>query len=166
MTDRDDGAVTVLKPAELMVATPCLPAMAPETIEKVRQLERLSLDHCEQVEFPTEHLIHGGMYARTLHMKAGEWLTGALLKVPTVLIVSGDCAVFIGEEVIELRGYAVLPGSAGRKQVFLAHTDVSMTMLFPTQEKTTLDCERAFTDEYELLMTNRQDCVKTLITGE
>jgi hypothetical protein len=145
---------------------PSLPAMSPAAIEKVRVLEQFSLDHCEQVEFETEHMIHGGLYARTLHMKAGQVLTGALLKIATTLIVAGDCAVFIGTETIELRGYAVLPGSAGRKQVFLAHTDVSMTMLFPTTATTVEEAERAFTDEYALLMTNRQDAVKTLITGE
>lgn len=143
-----------------------LPAMTPEAIDKVRLIEEFSLKLCEQVEFPTEHLLHGGMYSRTLHMKAGEVLTGALLKIATVLIVKGDCAVFIGGETIELRNYAVLPGSAGRKQIFLAHTDVSMTMIFPTQATTVLDAEKQFTDEYALLMTNRQDCVTTLITGE
>ena len=83
-----------------------------------------------------------------------------------MLVVDGDCAVFIGEETIELRGYSVLPGSAGRKQAFLAHTDVSMTMLFPTQAKTVAQAEQEFTDEYELLMSNFQDCVTTRITGE
>jgi len=146
--------------------SPCLPAMRQEDIDKVQMIEKLSLGFLDQVDLPTAHLIHGGMYSRTLHMPAGTILTGALLKVPTVLIVSGDCAVFIGDETIELRGYTVLPGSAGRKQMFLAHTDVDMTMLFPTNAKTVDQCEREFTDEYELLMTNRMDCVKTLITGE
>lgn len=163
---QDSYALDVVKPSGLMVATPRLPAMTPEAINKVRRLEAFSLEHCEQVQFPTAHLIHGGMYARTLQMKAGEVLTGALLKIPTILIVSGDCAVFIGEEAIELRGYNVLPGSAGRKQVFLAHTDVVMTMLFPSGVQCVTDAEKEFTDEYELLMTNRQDDVKTLITGE
>lgn len=143
-----------------------LPAMTQEAIDKVRMIENVSLALCEQVEFPTEHLIHGGMYARTLHMQAGQVLTGALLRLPTVLIVSGDCAVFIGEETIELRGYSVLPGSAGRKQIFLAHTDVSMTMLFPTRAETVAQAEQEFTDEYAMLMTNRMACVTTLITGE
>lgn len=159
-------ALEVFTPSELMVAQPCLPAMKAEAVEKVRQIERMSLRFCEQVEFPTEHLIHGGMYMRTLHMKADQVLTGALLKIPTTLIVTGDCSVFIGTETIELRGYSVLPGSAGRKQVFLAHTDVSMTMFFPTNAKTVLDAEKEFTDEYEMLMTNRMDCVTTMITGE
>lgn len=166
MTMTDNHALEVLKPGGLVEMPARLPAMTPEAIDKARRLERFSLDHCEQVDFPTEHLIHGGMYLRTLHMPADSVLTGALLKLPTALIVAGDCAVFIGDEVIELRGYAVLPGSAGRKQVFLAHTDVHMTMVFPSTAKTVAEAEREFTDEYELLMTNHQDCVTALITGE
>jgi len=160
---------------ELVVSSPsniavtgnaCLPAMTQDQINKVEVLEHFSRALCEQENIPTEHLIHGGMYARTVHMPVGTVLTGALLKLPTVLIVAGDCAVFIGEETIELRGYSVLPGSAGRKQAFLAHTDVSMTMLFPTQATTVAQAEQEFTDEYELLMSNFQDCVTTRITGE
>lgn len=159
-------ALEVLKPSQIVVASTCLPAMSDEAIEKVRCLEAVSLAMLEQVEFPTEHLIHGGMYVRTLHMKAGQFLTGALMKIATTLVVSGDCSVFIGEETIELRGYSVLPGSAGRKQVFMAHTDVSMTMFFPSKATTPAEAEQEFTDQYEMLMSNRQDCVKTTVTGE
>lgn len=148
------------------LAAPCLPAMSQENIDKVKFIETLSLNFVDQINLPTANLIHGGMYARTLHMDAGTVLTGALLKIPTILIVSGDCAVFIGDETIELRGYTVLPGSALRKQMFYAHTDVDMTMLFPTDETTVDACERQFTDEHELLMTHRMTNVKTLITGE
>jgi len=166
MTEHATTAIAVRPISGLMVQAQRLPAMTEDAIAKVRAIEAMSLALCEQVEFPTEHVIHGGMYVRTLHMKAGEVLTGALLKVPTVLIVSGDCSAFIGEETIELRGYSVLPGSAGRKQVFLAHTDVSMSMSFPTKAKTVAEAEQEFTDEFAMLMTNRQDCVQTLITGE
>lgn len=151
---------------DVALAPPCLPAMSEESINKVKAIENFSLEFVDQLNLPTANLIHGGMYARTLHMDAGTVLTGALLKVPTILIVSGDCAVFIGTETIELRGYTVLPGSAGRKQMFYAHTDVDMTMLFPTDATTVDECEREFTDEHELLMTNRMTNVTTLITGE
>lgn len=156
----------ILPSSSLAVQQQRLPAMTPEAINKVRSLEALSLALCEQVEFPTEHLIHGDMYARTLHMKAKQVLTGALLKLPTVLVVSGDCAVFIGEETIELRGYSVLAGSAGRMQAFLAHTDLSMTMLFPTKAKTVAEAELELTDDNGLLMTNRHADGQTTITGE
>ncbi len=158
--------LTAPRQTALATATPCLPAMTADAISKVRRLEALSLTQCEQVEFPTSHLLHGGMYARTLTMQAGSVLTGALLKVPTTLIVAGDCMVFIGTDVIELHGYNVLPGSAGRKQVFVALTDLAMTMLFPTQAKTVLEAEKEFTDEYALLMSNHQADVTTTITGE
>lgn len=158
--------IAALPQSSLMMQAQRLPAMTQEAIDKVRSLEAVSLALCEQVEFPTEHLIHGGMYARTLHMKAEQVLTGALLNLPTVLIVAGDCAVFIGEETIELRGYSVLPGSAGRMQAFLAHTNLSMTMLFPTKAKTVAEAELELTDDCELLMTNRQVEVQTTITGE
>lgn len=161
LIERESEAATAVA-----LSAPSLPAMSQESIDKVKMVETLSLEFLKQVDLPTGNLIHGGMYARTLFMPAGTVLTGALLKVPTVLIVSGDCAVFIGEETIELRGYTVLPGSAGRKQIFYAHTDLNMTMLFPTDATTVDRCEREFTDEYELLMTNRMTSVTTLITGE
>lgn len=160
---QDLGAV---KSRELRAASPCLPAMSAEAVARVCELEGLSLNYCEQVEFPMEHLIHAGMYARTLHMKAGEFLTGALLRVATTLIVSGDCTVFVGEETIELRGYTVLPGSAGRKQVFVAHTGVSMTMIFPTKATTISDAEREATNDFARLPTNFQSNTLKLITGE
>lgn len=163
---QSEAALDVLKPCELVAGFPRLPAMSAEAIEKVRHLEAITLERDEDVDFPTEHLIHGGMYARTLRMKAGTYITGALLKIPTTLIVSGDCLVFIGEEVVELTGYNVLPGSAFRKQVFAAITDTVMTMLFPTMATTVEQAEQEFTDEYEMLMTNHQGSVKALITGE
>lgn len=166
MNSDSEAVLDVLKPRELVASMPRLPAMSPEAIEKVRCLEAVTLDRNEGIEFPTEHLIHGGMYARTLHMKAGTYITGALLKIPTTLIVSGDCLVFIGEESIELSGYNVLPGSALRKQIFAAITDTHMTMLFPTSAITVEQAEREFTDEYEMLMTNHQSSVTALITGE
>jgi len=166
MTSVAQIEVDVMKGGELVACAPRLPAMSPEAIEKVRHLEAITLERDEGIDFPTEHLIHGGMYARTLHMKAGTYITGALLKIPTTLIVSGDCIVFIGEETIELAGYNVLPGSAFRKQVFAAITDLSMTMLFPTKATTVEQAEQEFTDEYALLMTNHQGSVSALITGE
>lgn len=156
----------VRKASELTVAVPRLPAMSADAIDKVRKLEAVTLANDEGVECFTEHLIHGGMYVRTIRMKAGTYITGALLKIPTTLIVSGGCIVFIGEERIELNGYNVLPGSALRKQVFAAFTDVEMTMVFPTSATTVRQAEQEFTDEYEMLLSNRQDNEVTLITGE
>lgn len=142
-----------------------LPAMSEDAIAKVRDLEAL-MKTCEQVEIPTEHLFHAGMYVRTIHVPAGVTIAGAELKVPTVVIVSGDCSVFIGEETLELRGYNVLPASAGRKQAFMAHSDVCITAFYPTGAQSIEEVERESTDEYNDLLSRRQDAQTLMITGE
>lgn len=114
----------------------------------------------------TEHVFHAGMYARTIRMPAGMVGVGTLIKVPTLLIVHGDVDLLTGDGWIEIRGYGVLPGSAGRKQVFVTRSDVEMTMLFATQARTVEDAEREFTDEFEMLMSRQSESDTVLVTGE
>lgn len=142
-----------------------LPAMSRVAIGKVRAFEDASLERLPQIEIATEHVIHGGMYARTIMIPKGTILTGALIKLATLLIVSGDADVYIGGEAIELRGYSVLPASAGRKQLFVTGTDTHLTMIFPTTAKTVAEAERQFTDEYEKLFSAMAPN-RTTITGE
>lgn len=149
------------------VAQPGLPAMSPEAIAKVRAAEDFSLAHAPQAQISTNHLIHAGMYARTIVIPAGCVLTGALVKLATLLIVSGDADIYIGGEAVEMRGYNVLPAQAGRKQLFAARTDVCLTMIFPTEAMTVADAEVEFTDEYEKLFSrNDTGHDRTMITGE
>lgn len=143
-----------------------LPAMAPEAIEKVRSVEAMALAK-EQIPLRTIHTIHAGMYARTIHIPGGTMITGALIKIATTLIVTGRADAYIGDEILHLSGHNVIPGSAGRKQAFVAIGPVSMTMLFPTTAKTVDEAEREFTDEYELLASRRDPAFnETVITGE
>jgi translation elongation factor P/translation initiation factor 5A len=97
------------------------------------------------------------MYARTIMVPAGVMITGALIKIATTLIVSGDCAVFMDNETTELKGYNVLSAEGGRKQAFLAHTDLYMSMLFATNATTVDQAEREFTNEIGLLLSRRGD---------
>ncbi|THF64465.1 hypothetical protein E6O51_03165 [Pseudothauera rhizosphaerae] len=129
--------------------------MSGEAVAKVRRLERIT-SAMPQVEIDTRHLFHAGMYARTIHIPAGVCLTGALIKRATLLIFSGRATVFAGGEVIDLIGYHVIPASAHRKQVFLAHEDTDLTMIFPTEAGTVEAAEAEFTDEAELLLSRRQ----------
>ena len=80
---------------------------------------------------------------------------GALITIPTLLIMSGHATLFIGEEDVELTGYAVIPASAGRKQAIYAHADTLLTMLFPTAARTVEEAEQEFTDEPERLGSRR-----------
>jgi hypothetical protein len=146
------------------ITNAALPAMDAHALNQVRDLEQLVLS-CPQVEIPTRHVFHGGCYSRTIMIPAGVVLTGALIKIPTTLIVCGHCFVYIGSQSRELKGYQVFPGSANRKQAFVAVSDTWLTMIFPSSAKAVADAEVEFTDEHELLMSNTNDNT-VVITGE
>lgn len=151
---------------EVAVERKAIPAMSERAIGNVRQLETAARA-LQQVSIVTEHVIHGGMYARTVMVPAGTMITGALVKIPTMLIVHGDCVVYIGSGPMELTGYNVLPASAGRKQAFVARTDTWLTMIFPTSAAGVEVAEHQFTDEVELLSSHRDaEINRIIITGE
>lgn len=128
--------------------------MHPDAVDLVRRLET-EASKCEQVNMPTQHTFHAGVYSRTVMIPAGVMITGALIKIPTQLIVSGDTTVFIGGEPIRLTGYHVIKGGPGRKQAFVAHSDTWLTMFFATDAETVEQAEAEFTDEVDLLLTNK-----------
>lgn len=146
--------------------SPRLMAMSDQSVEAVRKLEK-KLGSNQQIPIRTSHLLHGQMYARTVCLPAGAALTGALLKLATILIVHGDCVVFTGDGEIHLSGFNVIPGSAGRKTAFIAYTDTHMTMVFPSIAKTVEEAENQFTEEAHLLISRRDGSSDTItITGE
>jgi hypothetical protein len=141
-----------------------LPATDEYALKKVRMAQEMLLKK-PQVEVNTEHVIHGGMYIRTIRLAPEIVLVGALVKVSTVLIVSGKTAVFTGEGWIELDGYHVIPARAGRKQIFVTREETSITMIFPTDAKTVEQAEEEFTSEAEALMSRKNDNDTVLVTG-
>ena len=139
---------------------------SPEAIDKVRILAE-GLATLPQTPFVTEHLVHGGMYTRTVRLPADTVCAAVLIKLPTVLILHGECEVWSNDARIWVRGYSVLPGSAGRKIAFVTRSEVAMSMIFPTAAKTVDEAQREFTDEHELLVPlDRADEHVVLITGE
>lgn len=135
-----------------MQAPAVINSMARTDIAMVREIERRQA-LLPQISVATVHLIHAGMYARTITMPAGTVLTSALIKIPTVMIVSGDVTVTTGDGELRITGYQVVAANAGRKQVFVAHADTDITMIFPTSPKGIAEIEREFTDESELLFS-------------
>lgn len=134
-------------------------------IGKVREFEKVVLS-LPQVEIPTKQLLHAGMYARTMFVAAGVTVIGAFMRCATILIVSGDMLVYIGEETIELNGYNVISASANRKQAGYAITDTYVTMLFPTKAETIEEAEEEFTDEADKLMSRHGGNNDKVVTGE
>lgn len=144
---------------ELVHSSQHIPSMTSEMIDKVRKLESYSLD-MPQIDVATSHLIHAGMYARTIVIPANIMITGALIKIATIIIVQGDVIMYIGDESIELHGYNVIPAQPNRKQAFIAKTDTYLTMIFPSDAKNIYDAEDQFTDEADMLISRKN------ITGE
>lgn len=140
-----------------------LPLMSDELLSSLTSVQDKLLA-LPQVEIQTDHIIHGGMYTRTIRLGPEVVLMGALVKIPTMLIVSGRTKVFTGESWIELIGYHVIPARAGRKQIFVAQEETSITMIFPTDARTVEEAEQQFTDEHEALMSRHNDIDTITIT--
>ena len=150
----------------LVVVGSKIPAMSSEAIANVRNLESALLQMPQSL-CQTIHTIHGGVYSRTVTVPENCFMTGALIKIPTTLIVNGHITVYLDGECIELKGYNILPASAGRKQAFFAHTATHITMVFQSDATTVAEAEAQFTDECDLLLSNTKHGTNSItITGE
>lgn len=129
-----------------------LPPSSQEAIERVTRLSEEVLK-LPQADLPTEHTLHGGMYARTLRMVPGTVCCGAMIKVPTIIIIQGNVIVYTNGDSVELKGYNIFAGSADRKQAVYTLSDVSWTMIFRTDAETVEEAEEEFTNEYSSLMS-------------
>ena len=100
-----------------------------------------------QAKLATQHLIHGGMYARTIFIPAGTVLTGANTKIDNICIVSGDITVSTDKGVQRLTGYHVIAANAGYSRAGVAHADTYWTTLLPTELNDVAAIEDAMTDD-------------------
>ena len=100
----------------------------------------------------TNHFLHAGCYVRTCLIKQGGMIGSALIKVPTVVIISGCIVASNGEDRTVYSGYKILKGSAFRRAVWCALEDTYITMFFATNAKNVADATKEFTDEWESLL--------------
>jgi len=149
----------------LTIPSAFLPATTPEMLLALAEYESRVIGQ-EPVEVPTEHVLHAGMYARTIAMPVGMVLSGALIKRPTLVTVTGSAAVLVGQEWLKLDGYNVVPGDAGRKALFVSYSPVIITTVFPTEAKTVEEAEAELTDDADRLLSRRQNANTVLITEE
>lgn len=151
---------------ELAVHTAKIQPMSDTAIGKVYALERVT-GLMEQADIETHHVLHGRMYARTIKIPGGVVLTGALVRIPTTLVINGDVTVYADNDEIRVTGYQVIPASAHRKQAFITHSDTFVTMVFATTAATIEEAEDEFTEEASLLMSRNLDAKNFInITGE
>jgi hypothetical protein len=136
------------------------------SIAKVDALKKAMLK-LPQLQFVTEHLLHAGMYTRTLFLPAGAVCTAVFFKIPTVIVIVGRADIFSNDDVISVDGYTVVPGSAGRKIAVWAISRIGASMIFPTKAKTVEEAQEEFTNEAELLVPlSEKNRHRIVITGE
>jgi len=155
----------IMVPAQAPAPAPAVVLSAPssEVLDKIAQASDL-IRQFPQVEVPTSHLLHGGMYARTIHRGPGIVAVGSVILRATILIVSGDCTLLDGSgHRLDLHGYNVLPGLPGRKSLSLTHGEVSMTMIYPTSARTVEEAEEEIFGEAADL-ASRRDGNPNLVT--
>jgi hypothetical protein len=131
-----------------------LAAMSPDLVASLRLLQKSRME-LPQEPIRTEHILHAGMYVRTVRIPPGIEIIGCTYKVPTMLIVHGVTMVFTGDSWVMLEGHHVIPADSGRKQIFYTLSDTVITMIFATKAQTIEDAENEFTDEADCLMSRR-----------
>lgn len=144
-------------------------ATSEDTIGKLMRVQQ-ALMQTPQIEVHTEHVIHGGIYTRTIRMKPGTYVMGAHYKVPSTVVLCGTLYAYSGDKWKRFDGVNVLTGSKGRKQLFATpyenEADAVITMSFRTDAKTVEQAENEMTDEAELLMSRHSDGDSVVITEE
>lgn len=109
----------------------------------------------EELRIPITHFLHGGMYSRTAMIPKGTMLTGCLTNCDNLCVVSGDIEFSVGGEKKRIVGYGVIPARKGVKRAGLTHANTWWTTVFRTDAKTVDEAEREFTDEMEMLQSER-----------
>jgi hypothetical protein len=144
--------------------TPRLPAASAEGLRRIAAIEDF-IRALPQEDVRTRHVLHGGMYARTIRMRAGKVCFNVLIRIPTLLVVSGHCRIHTGDGVFEIKGHCVLPCSPGRKNVAYALSDTDFTMVFPTTAQTVEEAEDEFTDDAVNLASRKSTDDILILTG-
>lgn len=104
-----------------------------------------------------EHHLHAGMYARTARVAAGMAFTSVMIKIPTLVIVHGECCVFVDGKWHIMSGYNVIKASAHRIQAYATFEETEITMIFPSNARTVEEAEAEFTDESSDLLSRRSN---------
>lgn len=151
------------------VVTTNLGGLAPVSHDTLASIEIVheALLQVADVEVATEHLLHAGMYVRTIRFEPGTVSVGSLIKRPTVLIVNGPCSVMGEGGWIQLEGYNVIPGFAGRKMLRVTRGHCELTMIYATRATTVEEAEAEVFAEADILLSRRGGARDTItITGE
>lgn len=134
-------------------------------VSNLKEIEKKMLTK-EQIKLLTIHSLYNGVYTRTILLKENEVICGALIKIPTTLIINGNIQVSDGDSVVDIVGFDVFLCEPNRKQLMKANGNTSITMLFKTDAKTIEEAEQEFTDDFLSLVSRREDSINIIYKGE
>ena len=134
-------------------------------VSNLKEIEKKMLTK-EQIKLLTIHSLYNGVYTRTILLKENEVICGALIKIPTTLIINGNIQVSDGDSVVDIVGFDVFLCEPNRKQLMKANGNTSITMLFKTDAKTIEEAEQEFTDDFLSLLSRREDSINIIYKGE
>jgi hypothetical protein len=142
----------------LFIPALTIPAMGAAAMEAVRRLEQHLLATQPQIDLEYHHELYAGLYDRTVKVPAGYVITGAPVKIETLLTIVGDCIIGLDGNEVRVTGFAKIRAAAHRMGVFTAVTDTFISMSFATTATTVEEAEAQFTDEAHRLASRRQPC--------
>jgi hypothetical protein len=147
---------------ENSIATMSAPALA--QVQKLsHEVSKMTDKH---IPVYTDHVVHGGMYYRTLHIPPNSLVCGVLIKKPTALLINGDLTVYLDMDAHRFTGHTVLPAFAGRQTAVYAHAETFATLMMRTDAETVEEAERDMTDDYEMLQSRLHPEFNTqMVTG-
>lgn len=122
--------------AQVAVRTPSTPAR-----QAIKDLEG-AIKELPQTDCPLAHMFARGLYSRTILIKAGTVLTGAVHKYSHFSVVTAGEVTVVTEEgrrLIKAPWMEVSP--AGVKRAMYAHQDTLWTTFHHTQAKTPEEAE-------------------------
>lgn len=143
-----------------------IPSMSEAEVSYAKDIEKEMLK-APQTAITTNHILHAGVYTRTILLPKGCAIVGALIKRSVNLIISGHADVYIGTEWRVYEGFVATTAKANRKQMYYAKEDTYISMFFATSAKTVEEAEAEFTDEADLLVSRKKGNINNIIiTGE
>lgn len=132
-----------------------------ESLNCINGMVQFMLQNLTQADIEIKHDLCGNLYSRYCFIPKDVVVVGALLKVPTLLIVNGDCVIFDGEKTQRVTGYKMLQGQAYRQSAFRALEDTSLTMLAVVEGCSTVEeAEKFITDQSALLTNHRKELLE------
>lgn len=140
--------------------------MSQSAMDLVEEMDVTLRSYEHQTAVLTDHVLHGGVYYRTLFVPAGVFLTGSTIRVHTTLMIHGKCVFYTDGPPLAIAGSAVVPAFAGRRQAVYAEEDTIITMSFATDATTVEQAEEEFTpDAHRLGSRAHPECNTYLVTG-